>query len=153
MKTLVKSNHSRSLLPEFPSVLDELFNRDIFDWSFNRLAGNASVPSVNIRETEKNYEVEVAAPGLDKNSFKVELDNDMLTISAHKETGKEEKDKEGNYTRKEFSYESFQRSFQLPENVVEKDKISASYKDGILHITVPKSAEAKVNTSRVIEIG
>ncbi len=153
MKTLVKSNHSRSLLPEFPSVLDELFNRDIFDWSFNRLAGNASVPSVNIRETEKSYEVEVAAPGLERNNFKVELDNDMLTISGHKEDGKEESDKEGNYTRREFSFESFQRSFQIPKDTVVKDKISAAYKDGILHITVPKSTETKINTSRVIEIG
>jgi len=153
MKTLVKSNRNRSMLPEIPSLLDDILTRDIFDWSFGKLAGNATVPSVNIRETEKSYEVEVAAPGLEKNNFKVELDNDMLMISAQRETKNEDKDTEGNYTRREFSYESFQRSFQLPENMVEKDKISASYKDGILHITVPKSGEAKTQSSRIIEIG
>lgn len=152
MKTLVRSN--RSLLPEFPSLLDDLFTRDIFNWSVDKqLAGNDTVPSVNIIENEKDFEVEVAAPGLDKNNFKVELDNDMLMISAQRETQNEEKNKEGNYTRREFSYESFQRSFQLPEDLVEKDKISASYRDGILHITIPKSVRAKVKSSRIIEIG
>ncbi|HTA83326.1 MAG TPA: Hsp20/alpha crystallin family protein [Bacteroidia bacterium] len=152
MKTLVRSN--RSLLPEFPSLLDDLFTRDIYNWSVDKqLTGNSTVPSVNIMENEKNFEVEVAAPGLDKNNFKVELDNDMLMISAHRETRNEEKNKEGNYTRREFSYESFQRSFQLPEDLVEKDKISASYRDGILHITIPKSVRAKVKSSRIIEIG
>ena len=152
MKTLVRSN--RSLLPEFPSLLDDLFTRDIFNWSVDKqLAGNDTVPSVNIIENEKDFEVEVAAPGLDKNNFKVELDNDMLMISAQRETQNEEKNKEGNYTRREFSYESFQRSFQLPEDLVEKDKISASYRDGILHITIPKSVRAKVKSSGIIEIG
>jgi len=152
MKTLVRSN--RSLLPEFPSLLDDLFTRDIFNWSVDKqLTGNSTVPSVNIMENEKDFEVEVAAPGLDKNNFKVELDNDMLMISAQRETRNEEKSKEGNYTLREFSYESFQRSFQLPEDMVEKDKISASYKDGILHISIPKSVKAKVKSSRIIEIG
>lgn len=153
MKTLVKSNRNRDMLPEFPSVIDELLTGNLLDWPLGRFTGSTTVPSVNIRETDKAYEVEVAAPGLEKNNFKVELDNDMLMISAQKETKNEEKDKEGNYTRREFSYESFQRSFQLPEDMVEKDKISAAYKDGILHITVPKSTEAKIKSSRVIEIG
>lgn len=150
MKTLVKSN--RSLLPQFPSLLDDFFMRDIFNWTEEKQSGNTTTPSVNIRETDSGYEVEVAAPGLDKNNFKVELDNDMLVISAQKEI-KEDRHTEGNYTRREFSYESFQRTFQLPESMVVKDKISARYRDGILHINIPKSTEAKVKSSRVIEIG
>jgi HSP20 family protein len=96
--------------------------------------------------------MEVAAPGLDKNNFKVELNKDMLVVSGQKEVRTENKD-EGNYTLREFSYESFQRSFQLPESIVVKDKISAKYRDGILHVTIPKSTEAQVNASRIIEIG
>lgn len=150
MKTLVKSN--RTFFPELPSMIDNLFNREIFDWSLGRMSGNANVPSVNIKETANSYEMEVAAPGLNKNDFKVELDNDMLVISAHKEMKMEDKDENGNYTRKEFSYESFQRSFQLPEDLVIKDKITAKYQDGILHVAVPKSNQAKLNAARVIEI-
>ncbi len=150
MKTLVKSN--RSLLPEFPSLLDNFITGDIFDWSLGKLTEKSTIPSVNVMETEKSYELELAAPGLDKNNFKVELENDMLIISAQKEKTMEDKDKHGTYTRREFSYESFQRSFQLPERMVEKDKISAKYHNGILHVTVPKSSEAKVNPSKMIEI-
>lgn len=150
MKTLVKSN--RSLLPEFPSLLDNFLTGDMFDWSLGRLTEKSTIPSVNIKETEKTYELELAAPGLDKNKFRVELDNDMLVISAEKENRTEDKDKHGNYTRREFSYESFQRSFQLPERMVEKDRISAKYINGILHVTVPKSSEAKVNPTKMIEI-
>jgi HSP20 family protein len=150
MKALVKS--SGRLIPEFPSLLDDIFDRDIFNWPVERFSGSSSVPSVNIKETKNSYEMEVAAPGLDKNNFKVELNKDMLVVSGQKEVRTENKD-EGNYTLREFSYESFQRSFQLPESIVVKDKISAKYRDGILHVTIPKSTEAQVNASRIIEIG
>lgn len=150
MKTLVKSN--RSLLPEFPTLLDNFLTGDIFDWSIGRLTETNTIPSVNVKETEKSYELELAAPGLDKNNFKVELDNDILVISAERENRTEDKDKHGNYTRREFSYESFQRSFQLSERMVEKDHISAKYLNGILHVTVPKSSEVKVNPTKMIEI-
>ncbi len=87
-----------------------------------------------------------------KDDFEVELDNDKLLISAHRENQHEEKDQDGNYTRREFSYQSFKRSFSLPERVVKDDKISAKYSDGILHITVPKTEEAKVKPARQIQI-
>jgi HSP20 family protein len=110
------------------------------------------LPSVNIAETNDSFNIEVAAPGMKRDDFKVELDNNVLTISSEVENKKEEKDKEGNYTRKEFSYQSFQRSFALPENKVEGEKIAARYADGILHITVPKKEEAKVKPARKISI-
>lgn len=149
MKTLVKSNGR--LLPEFPSLLDEFLGKDFFEFPLTRFSGSTTMPSVNIKETDSAYEMEVAAPGLEKNNFKVELTNDMLVISAQAENKKEEK--EESYTRKEFSYTSFQRSFQLPESMVLKDKITAKYTNGILHVTVPKAADTQHNASRIIEIG
>ena len=148
MKTLVKSNGS--LIPGFSSLLDDIITGDIFEWPLRELPGSTTTPSVNIKETGNSYEMEVAAPGLDKNNFKVELDKDILVISGHKEMNRE--DKEENYTRKEFSYESFQRSFQIPEGTIEKEKISARYKDGILYVSIPKSNEAQAKSSRIIEI-
>ncbi|NNM94743.1 MAG: Hsp20/alpha crystallin family protein [Bacteroidia bacterium] len=152
MKTLVKSNHNGSLLPEFPTFIEDFLSGNLFDWPSGPVAGNATPPFVNISEDEKGFEVEVAAPGLEKNNFRIELENDLLMISAQRETKKEEKDTSGKYTLREFSYESFSRSFRLPEEMVEKDQIKATYKDGILHVSIPKSDEAKVKSSRIIEI-
>ena len=108
-----------------------------------------NTPAVNIAEGTEAYTIEVAAPGLAKNDFKVNLDNNVLTISSSKENKKEEKN--DSYTRQEFSYASFSRSFTLPESV-ENEKISASYKDGILYVSIPKKEEAKVKPSREISI-
>ena len=110
---------------------------------------NYSTPAVNIAEGAENYTIEVAAPGLSKNDFKINLDHNVLTISSSKETKKE--DKEGKYTRQEFSYTSFSRSFTLPEST-ETDKISATHKDGILYISIPKKEEAKIKPAREISI-
>ena len=98
-----------------------------------------SIPAVNVRETDKNFEIEVAAPGYDKNDFKVEMDSGLLTISVQKE--EEKKEKENNYTRREFGYSSFSRSFNLPQNVSEED-INAKYEGGILKLTIAKKGEA-----------
>ena len=150
MSTLVKRNGN--LFPEFPSLFDDFFTRDFFNLNnLNHSNGN-TLPSVNIREEADSYQLEVAAPGMSKNDFKVELDNGKLLISAQKQNQNEEKDEMGNYTRREFSYQSFQRSFTLSERMIEGDKISAKYEDGILHINVPKTEEAKVKPSRLIEI-
>lgn len=151
MKSLVKSNGS--LFPSIPSLFDDFLMRDLFDWSLGnwRLAGS-TLPAVNIIETNDDFKIEVAAPGMKREDFKVELDNNMLIISSEREEKSEEKDKAGNYTRREFSYQSFQRSFALPENMVDGDKISAKYKDGILHITVPKREEAKLKPARQIAV-
>ena len=151
MKSLVKSNGT--LFPTIPSLFDDFFTRDWLDSSrANWRVSGASLPAVNVMETNDDFRIEVAAPGMKRNDFKVELDNNVLTISSQREDRNEEKDENGNYARREFSYQSFQRSFSLPENKVLGDKISARYVDGILLVTVPKSEEAKVKPARQIAV-
>ena len=152
MKNLVKSNGT--FFPAIPSLFEDFFNRDWLDSSLAnwRVAGT-TLPAVNVMETNDDFRIEVAAPGMKRNDFKVELDNNILTISSQQENKAEEKDDDGNYTRREFSYQSFQRSFSLPENKVLGDKISAKYTDGILYVTVPKSENAKVKPAKQITVG
>jgi len=133
----------------FPTFFDDFFGRD---WFFNNDPNTGStLPSVNIKENENGYAVEMAAPGMDKKDFKVELDNNTLTISYEKEESNEDKNDEGRYTKREFNYRSFRRSFTLP-NTVEADKIEAKYKEGILTLEIPKKEEAKQKPSRLISI-
>lgn len=151
MKSLVKSNGT--FFPTIPSLFDDFFNRDWLDSSLaNWRVSGATLPAVNVMETNDDFKIEVAAPGMKRNDFKVELDNNVLTISSQREDKLEEKDANGNYTRREFSYQSFQRSFALPENKVLGDKISARYVDGILYVTVPKSEDAKVKPAKQIAV-
>lgn len=151
MKTLVRTNGS--LLPAIPSLLNDLFTDDWFDSSLtNWKSSGATLPAVNVRETNDEFRIEVAAPGMKRGDFRVELDNHVLTISSQREDNREEKDQDGNYTRREFSYQSFQRSFTLPANKVEGDKIVARYEDGILYVTVPKKEEAKVKPAKQISV-
>lgn len=110
------------------------------------------MPAVNVKETNDAYELEVAAPGMSKEDFRVELDNNMLVIAAEKEQKHEDQDEKNGYARREFSYQSFTRTFSLPERMVKGDQISAKYKDGILHISVPKTDEAKVKPTKQIAI-
>lgn len=134
-----------------PSLFDDFFSRELFNWGNNNFSSTSTtVPSVNIKETADNYEVEVAAPGMEKKDFKVTLDDNLLTISSSKQQSQEKK--EDNYTRREFSYQSFQRSFELPKNVVDDNKIIARYENGLLHLTIPKREEAKQKAPRTIEI-
>jgi len=151
MKSLIRTNGG--LLPAIPSLFDEFFSKDWLDSSLAtwKTAG-ATLPAVNVMETNDDFKIEVAAPGMKRGDFKVELDNNVLTISTQHEESQEEKDKEGNYTRREFSYQAFQRSFSLPENRVEGDKISARYVDGVLHVTVPKKEGAKVKPAKQITV-
>lgn len=140
-------NHSQS----FPALFDDLFSRELFNWGNNNFSSTSTtVPSVNIRETADNYEVEVAAPGMEKKDFSIRLDGSLLTISSVKE--QQQENKQENYTRKEFSYQSFQRSFELPKNVVDEDNINARYENGLLRLTIPKKEEAKQKEPRMIEI-
>ncbi len=138
--------------PLFPSLLSDRFlpeffeNERFFDSDWMK---SMSVPSVNIRETEKEFFVELAAPGLTKKDFKISVENGMLTISAEKKAEKEETEK--NFTRKEFSYSNFSRSFMLPENVNE-EKIEAHYEDGILKLQVLKSVVEKAKPKKAIEV-
>lgn len=150
MGTLMKNN--RSLFPTIPSLFDDSIMRDWLNWPMSNNADRGSVPAVNVKETSDAYELEVAAPGMSKQDFKVELDNNMLVISAEKENEHEKQDEKEHFTRREFSYQSFVRTFSLPERLVQGDKIKANYHDGILHITVPKTEEAKVKPAKRIEI-
>lgn len=151
MKTLVKTN---SLFPMTPvnTLLDDFFSRDIFDWTDkNFSAMGSNLPSVNLKETDNKIEVELAAPGMKKEDFKVEIDNNMLMISSEKEEEKEEKRKKDNYIRKEFNYQSFFRSFSLPE-YVDENKVEANYKDGILHIDIAKKEGSHKKIAKKIDI-
>lgn len=151
MKSLVKSNGT--LFPALPSLFDDFFTRDWLDSSLaNWRVPGATLPAVNVMETNDDFRIEVAAPGMKRSDFKVELDNNVLTISSQREDSSQEKDESGNYARREFSYQSFQRSFSLPENKVLGEKISARYVDGILHVTVPKSEDAKVKPAKQIAV-
>jgi HSP20 family protein len=136
---------------QHPSLFDRFFENDLFDWS-NRNYSNTSttLPSVNIKESNEGFEVEVAAPGLSKNDFKVELHHDLLTISSEKEI--ENETIEGQqFSLREFSYQSFSRSFTLP-NTADSEKIGAKYEDGILRIIIPKKEEARPKPARQIAI-
>jgi len=146
---LIKRNGSLNGLPR--TFFDDVFGRELFNWESNNFSTTSTtLPSVNIKETSENYEVEVAAPGLDKNDFKVTLDGNLLTISSEKQN--QRTTEQENFTRREFSYQSFQRSFELPKNVVDEDKISARYENGLLHLSIPKKEEAKQKPPRMIEI-
>lgn len=129
------------------NLLSDFFDNDRFfdsDWFKKQ-----SVPAVNVRETEKNFEIEVAAPGLSKKDFKITVDNGVLTVSSEKKEEKEQKEKD--YTRKEFSYSSFSRSFSLPENVNEDD-VKANYEDGLLKLNVAKKLIAQPKAKKAIEV-
>jgi HSP20 family protein len=141
-------NNSQS----FPSLLDDFFGRELFNWENSNFSSTSTtIPSINVKETDENFEVEVAAPGMDKKDFNVTLNDNLLTISSVKQNEKETV--EDNYTRKEFSYQSFQRSFELPNNIVDEENIKAHYDNGLLHLVIPKKEEAKESKSpRVIEI-
>ncbi len=136
---------------QLPSIFDRFFDGDLFDWSNRNFSlTNTTLPSVNIKESNDAYTVEVAAPGFNKGDFKVELNRDLLTISSEKQMENETKEDE-QFTRREFSYQAFTRTFTLP-NTVEEDKIKATYDNGILKISIPKKEEAKPKPSKVIEI-
>lgn len=136
-----------SLLPAIDSLWDSLFNRDFLQGG---LELGTSIPAVNTRETEREYLMELAAPGLKKEDFDIGLDHGVLTISSVKKEEKEEKDGE-RVTRKEFSYSSFKRSFHLPEDV-NTEGISAEYRDGILRLNMPKMDVAIPDDHKQIEI-
>lgn len=141
-----------SLLPANPRMLfDDFFNRELFNWGNNNFSSTlTTIPSVNIKENTENFEVEVAAPGMEKQDFEITMEGSLLTISSSKKNQTEEDN--GNYTRREFSYQSFQRSFQLPKDVVDEDRIEAKYENGVLRLTIPKTENAKKQAPRMIEI-
>jgi HSP20 family protein len=132
----------------WPNLVDEFLGNDFLGNFFEERTG-INTPAVNIAEGKDDFNIEVAAPGLDKNDFKINLEHNVLTVSSEKESTKEEK--EGKFMRREFGYSSFKRCFTLP-NSIDPEKISASHKDGILYITIPKKEEAKIKPPRQIAI-
>ncbi len=129
-----------------PFWMPSLFDDDFFPV----LNGNtSSMPAVNIREDDKHYLLDLAVPGIDKKDLKIDIEDEVLTISS--ETKDEHEESTDGYKRKEFSYSSFCRSFQIPENV-NKDKIEANYNVGILRVMLPKAEEEKNKLSRQVKI-
>lgn len=148
--TLLKRNGS--LLNPLPMLFDDFVNRDLFNWgNLNFSDTNTTIPAVNIKETPAHYEVEVAAPGMTKKDFSIELDGNTLSISSVRSDQKSMHEDE-RYSRKEFSYQSFQRSFTLQKDVVDIDKIEARYENGLLQLLIPKKEEAKQKPPRLIQI-
>lgn len=148
--TLTRRNGN--LTNSFPSLFDDWFSRDLLDWNNSNFSNTGTtLPAVNVKETPETFEVEMAAPGMKKEDFKVELNNNVLTISSEQRNEHEEKEND-KYSRKEFSYQSFQRSFQLSREAVDADNIQAKYENGVLHLTIPKREEVKQKPSRLINI-
>ncbi len=146
---IVKRNNAVN--PEFNSLMSNLLSDDFLNWPTPKWGINkSSLPPVNITEDENGFNLQLAAPGMKKEDFKVEVDGESLTISAESKEEKEEKTE--NYTRREFGFKSFKRAFVLPENVVNVDGIAASYENGVLSLALPKKEEAKPQPAKMIEI-
>jgi len=147
MTNVVKKENT---FPTFRNLIESFFESEFptFGTTFSRFIGS-TIPSANIKETEENFQIELGIPGIKKEDIKIDLEDGILTISSEqKEEKTEEKDY---YTRREFNYSSFSRSFQLPD-IVDTDKITASYKDGILNIVIPKKDSYIKKAQRRIEI-
>ncbi|MBK8954527.1 MAG: Hsp20/alpha crystallin family protein [Saprospiraceae bacterium] len=139
-------NNFNALAP-FVQIVDDLFSRNLGELNGGSMFRNQT-PAMNILELEKEFRLELAAPGLEKGDFKIQMENNLLTISAEKREEKnEEKD---NYRRREFSYQSFKRSLELPKDV-QFDAIVAKYENGILNISIPKSV-VEQKSNKTIEI-
>lgn len=143
---------SNGMYPSFPSLFDRFFDGELMDWNrSNYSSTNSTLPAVNIKENDNEFQIEVAAPGMTKESFVVNYDNGKLTISSEHKYENEEKEK-GMFTRREFSYQAFKRTFTVPETLVQADLISAKYEDGILCLSLPKREEVKPKPAKQIEI-
>lgn len=150
MRSLIKfGNNRRHEFPLFPQLFDDFLTREIFNAPLNHSNFENTIPAVNVKETDAAYNLELAVPGMNKEDFKVNIENNVLTISAQRENKTEEKTDDGKYSRREFSYQSFKRAFSLPENSVEADNITASYKDGILYLSLPKKEAVKATVKEV----
>lgn len=133
INTLAKAKES------FPVLFDDFF-KPWNEWFDTGMQRTITVPAVNITEEKDRYKITMAAPGMKKEDFKIDVNGNMMTISAETKEEKEEKDK--NYTRKEYNYSSFSRSFSLPAEV-KKESIEAKYDNGVLTLALPKKDEAK----------
>ncbi|SHG75527.1 heat shock protein Hsp20 [Chryseobacterium arachidis] len=148
----IEKRNNGNLLPANPRTLfDDFFSRELFNWGNNNYSSTrTTLPSVNIMENPENFVVEVAAPGMEKQDFQISLEGNLLTISSSKKNHTE--DQNDNYTRREFSYQAFQRSFELARDVVDEEHIQAKYENGVLKLIIPKKEEAKKRPPKLIEI-
>lgn len=144
--TLIKKSNG-NMLPFF----DDFFSRELFNWGNSNFSSTGTtVPAVNIRENDHSFEVEMVAPGMEKKDFKITLEGNTLTISSSRDS--EQTRQADNYTRREFSYQAFQRIFELPADVVDQNQIEARYEDGLLKLVIPKTEKARKKAPRLIEI-
>ena len=144
---------NKTLLSRRPLGLTSIFS-DLFEpwgeWFSDGVLGKSlTLPRVNISEDKNNFTLDVAAPGLHKSDFKIDVNGNILTISAQKEENKEDKDEK--YTRKEYNYSSFSRSFTLPEGV-QQDKIEATYDGGVLKLSLPKNEKTAEKNHKAITV-
>lgn len=146
--SLIKTNKNGDL---FPSFMSDFFDTErFFTPNWFRTGAENMVPSVNIKENGKAFHIELAAPGFSKPDFKINVEDNVLTISAEKK--EEKKEENERFTRKEFSFNSFSRSFTLPL-AADADKVNATYTDGILNLAIPKKEEAKALPKKEIKVG
>lgn len=143
--SLIKNNNQK-----FPSLFSDLLDYDKFFGNDFFKGFENTLPAANVIEGEKSYKIELAIPGFKKEDIKVNIENEILTINAEAKTEKDEKNEK--YTRKEFSYNSFSRSFQLPKTA-NSDKVNAKYEDGLLKLEVAKKEEAIQQGKKQINIG
>lgn len=139
-------NLIRKQTPFFPSLIDDFINTD---WNLKAPTFSGTVPSVNIKEFDSQFEIELAVPGMKKDDFEIEVEDGVLSISSTQE--EEQFNEKGKYTRREFSYSSFRRSFTLPDSV-NPTKIDATYKEGVLLVLLPKQKEAQPQPKKLIKI-
>ena len=157
MNALVKKTNGNGQVPvnTFSGLVDRIFQNNVnrfFDddfWGFNNVARNVNVP-VNVQETDQSYELELVAPGLKKEDFKVSVNGDTLTVSFEHQEEENQQEKNGGWLRREYRKQSFNRTFSLDE-AIDAGKINAQYTDGILHLTLPKK-EGEQKLTRTIEI-
>ncbi|MEM6348672.1 MAG: Hsp20/alpha crystallin family protein [Bacteroidota bacterium] len=143
MKLAVRNNR------QYPSF-NSLFN-DLFGEEFGAFNGGTNVPAVNVKEENEQFVLEVSVPGRKKEDFNIKLDDKTLTISSEWKEESAENDEKAKYSRREFRYGSFSRSFSLPKTV-DGEKINARYENGILFLSLPKREEAQDKGTRQIEI-
>ena len=146
--SLVKWKNS-DVFPSITEWMDDFFDKDFFPFQSKLAKMGTLVPAVNIKETKENYTFEVAVPGVNKEDLNLSVKNGLLTISSENKAEKEEKKED--YTRREFSFNSFSRSFSLPEHI-DEDKIQASYDKGVLNLLIPKKEANEDHKNKKIEI-
>lgn len=145
----VSRKNNETNLPSFSSWFDNFFENSLGTEFLSNFNTGITLPAVNIKETNNEFILELAIPGMKKSDFIIDVENKILSIAS--EIKREEEETKENYTRREFGYSSFKRTFTLPDSV-ETDKVKATYQDGILTVKLPKREEAKQKPPKRIEI-